>query len=87
MNPLLVFAPPAMVVLAVVLSITAFQGGYHFAHYNFLKKMKPFHDKVFNGKDVELMREANNFYEEISVKNNKPKFLDWLKFGVLGMEP
>lgn len=88
MNTLVALAPIAMIWLAIMLSISAFYGGFHFAHLTFLKKMKRLNNHIVNqpaseanNKTLEVL---NEFLVDINVKNNEVKFTDWVKFGVFG---
>jgi hypothetical protein len=84
MNILLPLVPLAMIVMAVLLSISAFYGGFHFAHLTFLQKMKRLNDHIVSSGDNQDFKILNDFLIDINVQNNKPKFRDWLKFGILG---
>ena len=85
MSALALFAPIVMIALAIFLSISAFYGGYHFAHYNFLSKMRKLNDHIVHqpaSKENNLTLETlNNFLIDINVENNKPRIRDWFKFG------
>lgn len=88
MSILIALAPIAMIVIAVMLSISAFYGGFHFANLTFLQKMKRLNDHIVhqpasaaNNKTLEVL---NEFLVDINVQNNKAKFTDWIRFGILG---
>lgn len=83
---LLLIAPFIMITAAVFLSISAFYGGFSFAHVRFLEKLKKLNDHICNlpasREHNDLLNELNEFLKSIAVEKNKATFLDWLKFGM-----
>jgi hypothetical protein len=84
MNILIALAPIAMIVIAVMLSISAFYGGFHFANLRFLQKMKTLNDHIVERGTNHDLKVLNDFLIDINVQNNKAKFTDWIKWGMLG---
>lgn len=82
MNGLILFAPVAMTIIAVLLSVSAFYGGFHFAHLRFLEKMRELNDHIVADGDEITLAVLNDFLIKLSVENNKAKWTDWVKFGL-----
>jgi len=76
--------PIFMVAIAIFLSVSAFYGGVHYAMFVYLTKMKPLNDFIVKNGDNKTLTELNEFLISIDVKNCKPKWQDWLRFGLLG---
>lgn len=76
--------PIAMIFLSVLVSISAFHGGFHFAYVRFLTKFKHFNDYIVKYGSTDELHQLNCFLQDIQVEKNKVTFVDWLKFGFLG---
>ena len=81
MNELFFIICVALLICLGLLSISGFYGGFHFGCYRLLQKAKKFNDLIVTKGDNEMLREWNEYLIAISVKNNKPSYLEWIKWG------
>lgn len=65
-------------VICILLSISGFNGGFHFGTFKLLKKLKRLNDLIVQKGDNELLYELNEFLIAINVKNHKPSFSEWI---------
>lgn len=77
---------PIIAVLIVLgfafgLSVSAFYGGFHYAYWRFLKKMKPLNDIIVSlqSENIETLKTLNDFLIAISAENETVTFMDWYR--------
>lgn len=81
-----VFLTILYVCLNIYLSMVAFKGGVHLAYYRFLKRMTRLNDAISKTEDPLVLIEYEYFLRNMSAKNEKISFMDWLKHGFLGKD-
>lgn len=67
--------------VAIGLSISAFHGGFHFGSYKLLCKARALDTFIESRNDIGLTSQWKEYLNAVSVKNNKPSYLEWLKWG------